>query len=187
MRVRARLQSLMATGISGLLNWGETNLSLLQVSTGLQGQIASRMAQINPSSWINDTLEASSKRPSFMDLLAKKPGPDYYEGMVKKCRAELMLLVNDLDNMHHNYQPKIRDLQLDAVTMQAVASTNPYDDSNNMVAANRGRSLVQAHQTAVLLLETIKLTKLQIAKYIQQIDDLMSVTLPNWKMAESNK
>lgn len=187
MRVRARLQSLLATGINGLLDWGESSLSPLQAATSLQSQIASRMAQINPSGWINDTLEASSKRPSFMDLLAKKPGPDYYEGMIRKCRAELMVLVKEINTIGTNYEPKVRDLQLDAITMLVVANSNPYDDANNMVAANRARSLQQAHQTASMLLETIKLTKLQIADYVQKIDDVINVTLTNWKMADSNK
>ena len=187
MRVRTRLQSLLATGINGILDWGAASLTPLQAATSIQGQIASRMAQINPSGWINDTLEASSKKPSFMDLLAKKPGAVYYENMIKKCRGELMQLVNDLTTMGANYEPKVRDLQLDAITMLVVANSTPYDDANNMIASNRARSLQQAHQTASLLIEHIKVTKLQIAKYIQQIDDLMNITLPNWKMAEANK
>lgn len=181
-RIRGRIDSLLKMAMQDFLNWGERNLAPLRAASNIQSSIASRMAQINASGWLKETLEASTKLPSG-GLFSKKPKPpEYYEAMLLKTRAELMALVIEITTVGKNYEPDVTDLQLDALSLFVVS--NQIDDvSNQIIANNRAKSLLASHQTGNMLLQTIEQTKIQAAQFIQQIDDLLSVTLPQWKMA----
>lgn len=181
-RIRGRIDSLLVMAMADFLNWGERNLAPLRAASNIQSQIASRMAQINASGWLRETLEASTKLPSG-GLFSKKPKlPEYYEGMITKARGELMALVTEITTVAKNYEPDVTDLQLDALSLLVVSKTID-DTANQIIANNRAKSLLASHQTGSMLLQTIEQTQLQAAQFIQQIDDLLSVTIPQWKMA----
>jgi hypothetical protein len=185
-RLRVRIDTLLSADMSFILNWGERNLAPLRAASGIQSQLSGRMAQINANGWLRESMEVSCKKPSLMDLLGAKKSPEYYESMLLKARTELMALVAEAGTIATNYEPDVRDLQLDYLSMHVVAAHMP-DPHNSTIAMNRSKSLQGSHQVGAMLLETIKNIKLQVAQLVQQIDDFMSQTLPAWKMANAKR
>jgi hypothetical protein len=184
-RIRGRIDTVLTMSISEILDWGKRNLDPLQNTSNAGSQIASDLARIDPSGWIHRTLDASCKPPSFMDRFNTKP-PSYWEAMLQKTRAELQTFVVQLDKMKAEFFREIRDLHLDAVAI-LVCVDEFADDSMKLAAQNRGRTLLMAHQTAAQLQMTIEQSLANCAQFCQKIDEIMTVTIPQWKMAFQNR
>ena len=185
-RLRVRIDTLLAADMKTILDWGESNLVPLRAASSIQSKIVARMDQINANGWLRESMEVSCKKPSLMDRLAAKKSPEYYEAMLTTCRSELMALVDETVTIATNYKPEVRDLQLDYASLLVVAQHMP-DQTNSSIALKRAQSMQGSHQIGTMLLETIENIKLQVASLIQQIDDFMSQTLPAWKMANGKR
>lgn len=116
----------------------------------------------------------------MFDRFTAKP-PAYYEAMLQKTRSELFKFVQDLEGMKNTFFREITDLHLDAISLLVCSEDLP--DDLQMSAQNRVKTLMASHQTAAVLQHTIEQTLLVCADYITQIDSLLSVTLPQWKVA----
>jgi hypothetical protein len=184
-RLKGRIDTILAMSVSDILDWGQRNLTPLQNVSGRKAKIAADISRINASTWLQEALNASCKVPGFLDRFTAKP-PAYYEGMLKKVRGELLVFVKELDQMKAEFFREIGDLHCDALAMMVSAEEFPDDQAKNM-AVNRAKTLMMSHQTAAMLQQTIENSLSLSAKYIQQIDDFMSVTLPNWSMAYGAK
>jgi hypothetical protein len=184
-RLKGRIDTILAMTTSDILDWGQRNLTPLQNVSGRKARIAADISRINASTWLQEALNASCKVPGFLDRFTSKP-PAYYEGMLKKVRGELLAFVKELDQMKSEFFREIGDLHCDALAMMVTAEEFPDDQAKNM-AVNRAKTLMMSHQTAAMLQQTIENSLAMSAKYIQQIDDFMSVTLPNWSMAYGAK
>jgi hypothetical protein len=185
-RIRGRIDTCLAMSLSDILDWGNRNLVPLQNTSNAQGEISAELSRIDASGWISRTMEASCKPPSFLDRFNHKPQPSYWEGMLQKTRAELQQFVIKLDKMKGEFFREITDLHLDAVAI--LACVNEYsDDALNMSAQNRGKTLLLAHQTAFNLQQSIERTLMQCAQYMEKIDEVLTVTIPNWKIALQNR
>jgi hypothetical protein len=187
LEIRAKISSAMTKTIEGLLTWGDHNLIHIQAASNLQTRIASRMNQINAAGWLKDAMDASCKKPTkFGNIFSAPASPEYYDSMLRKTQDELMQIVQEATTIEKNYSIEIRDLQLDGISLMVVLD-NITDTTDQMIANNRVKSIMAAHQTGVMLLETMKQIKLQCADYIQRIDDFRIITLPNWKIAFQRK
>lgn len=184
--IRAKIEEVMSLDVSKMLDWGNRNLAPLQKASNIQTDLSSRMSMIDAAGWLKMTMEASCKKPSLLDVFSNQKSPEYYESMLTNIRAKLLQLVTYLNQLQDEYSPDVRDLQLDAIAITVILDIIQNDDIM-LIASNRARSLTAAHQTGKMLLESIKQTKLQCATFIQQIDDMISVTLPAWKLAYKNK
>lgn len=180
-RIRGRIDTILPMTLSQILDWGNRNLTPLQNTSNAKAEIAGDLSRIDPSGWIQRTLEASCKPPSFLDRFNGKP-PSYWEGMMQKTRTELQQFVVKLDKMKGEFFREITDLHLDAVSM-LVCVDEFADDSLKMAAQNRGKTLLAAHQTAAMLQMTIEQALMNCANYCQKIDEVLTVTIPQWKMA----
>ncbi len=184
-RLRGRIDSILGMSMTDILNWGQQNLTPLMNTSNRGSQISASVLRINASGWLRETLDASCKIPSFMDRFTAKP-PSYYEGMLQKVRSELIQFVAELDQMKSEFFREVGDLHADAISMM-VCSEEFADSGAKTAADNRARTLLMAHQTAAMLQQTIESTLAQNATFISQIDNLMAVTIPQWKMAYQSK
>jgi hypothetical protein len=180
-RLKGRLDTILASSLTDMLDFGSRNLTPLQNVSGRQAKITAEMSRIDAAGWIEQTKDASCKRPGLLDRFTAKP-PQYYEGMLQKARGELLAFVKELEQMKLTFFREITDLHLDALAMQVCAQVMT-DPQVQITCDNRGRTLRQAHSTAAIVQTTIETALMQSAQYIQQIDQLLSVTLPAWKAA----
>lgn len=180
-RLRGRIDTVLKMSLTDMLDWGNRNLEPLQKTSSQKARIASEISRIDASGWLTLTRDASCKQPSFFDRFSTKP-PSYYEGMLNKTRAELLNFVKELETMKNDFFREITDLHLDAIAILVCGETF-LDDNMKMTAQNRAKTLLASHQTAAMLQITIEQSMSQCASFIQQIDSLMSVTIPQWKVA----
>lgn len=183
-RIKGRIDVILASSLTDLLDFGQRNLTPLQNASARQSKIMAEVSRIDAAGWIEQTKDASCKRPGFMDRFTTKP-PHFYEGMLQKARAELIVFTRELEQAKKDFFREISDLHLDAVAMLVCAQVMS-DDHSKMTADNRGRTLLQAHQTAAIVQTTIEQAMLQCAQFVQTIDQLLSVTIPAWKAAHQN-
>lgn len=184
-RIKGRIDTILKMSVTELLDFGNRNLDPLQDTSARKAQIAGEMSRIDATGWIERTKDASCKPPSFMDRINPPKPPSYFEGMLKKTRAELIAFVGELEKMKNTFFREITDLHLDAIAM--IVCSECFDDAHaQMTANNRGRTLLAAHQTAAVIQTTIEQSMMICSQNIQTIDQLLSVTLPNWKAANGH-
>lgn len=181
LRLRGRIDTLLHMSMIDVLDWGKRNLDPLQAASSLKAKIASEIARIDVTGWMERTKDASCKLPSLLDRFTAK-SPDYYESMLIKTRSELLVFAKELEKMKGEFFREIADLHLDAISLMVCAEVYP-DDQTKTMAQGRARTLLAAHQTAAMLQMTIEQSLDFCASSISQIDSLLSVTIPQWKMA----
>ncbi len=182
-RIKGRIDSILSTDITFLLDWGNRNLEPLRDVSTKKSFISNELSRIDAIGWLKLSKEASCKKPSFLDRFSAK-SPDYYEGMLSKARSELLSLVDTLNKMKIEFFREVHDLYLDAISLQVCIDDLP--DDHKLIADNRVRTLLASHQTAAMLQQTIELSLKQSADHIQQIDSFLSVTMPQWKMVNNS-
>jgi hypothetical protein len=181
-RIKGRIDTILASSITELLDFGNRNLAPLQDTSARQARMSSEMARIDAAGWLTRAKEASCKPPSMLDRFSPPKPPTYWEGMLGKARAELLQFVRELEQMKKEFVREVTDLHLDAIAM-IVCSEFLADDQAKTMAHNRGRSLLQAHQTAAMVQATLEQSLMLCVQHIQQIDQFNSVALPQWKAA----
>ncbi len=181
LRLRGRIDTLLHMSMTDILDWGKRNLDPLQAASNLKAKIASEIGRIDVTGWMERTKDASCKLPSMLDRFTAK-SPEYYEAMLIKSRSELMTFAKELEKMKAEFFREIADLHLDAISLMVCAEEYP-DDQTKTMAQGRARTLLAAHQTAAMLQMTIEQSLEFCANSISQIDSMLSVTIPQWKMA----
>jgi hypothetical protein len=182
-RIKGRIDTVLESKVTDLLDFGARNLAPLQDTSNEKAKIASEIARIDAIGWIERTKDASCKAPSLLDRLrGGGQSPDYFDGMLKKARAELLAFATRLEDMKRDFLREVTDLHLDAIAL-IVCKEVLKDTHAQHTADNRGRTLLMAHQQAAMLQQTIETSLVLCADHIGQIDHLLSVTLPAWKVA----
>jgi hypothetical protein len=129
-------------------------------------------------------MEASCKPPSFMDRFGAQKPPSYWEGMLNKTRAELQQFVGKLDKMKQDFFREIADLHLGRGGDARLRRTSSGDDALNMASAEPGQDPSAGAPDGSKLQQAIEQTRsCNCAQYMQQIDEVLTVTIPQWKMA----
>lgn len=181
-RLLPRIADLMVADTQKVINYGERNLVSLRTSSNENAKFANRVLAIKADQWLKETMEASTRVPGFLDRLRAPQPPSYYESMLQKARAELMDVVNDMAKLLPDLKTDERDLHCDSMALQVVYE-HYTDTSLQAMAQNRLRLLLTARQSVAMLVQTIENLRLKCMEYIADIDKLLTVTIPNWKMA----
>jgi hypothetical protein len=168
-------------GMTDLMSFGERNLAPMREVVNRQAGLTSRLSQINASGWLQETMAASCKIPSFFDRLTAKK-PEFYKTTLERIRPELVKMVASLESDIELIKPDIDDLTHDIAALQAVAA-DMTDVVLSDVAAKRLRTLLGGQQNVVMLLQSMTNAITQSAGQISQIDDLLTNTIPAWTMA----
>ena len=181
-RVRGRIDMLLKATTDVLIKWGEANLLPLQEASKIQAHVANEMQRIDAVGSLNETKDAISGNRGFLDRFTQKK-PEHYEfrlNVAKRALTDLMIL----SEQHRAiFLPEVHDLHLDSIALVVVLSE--FKDATRMnIANNRSRTLLMAHQTGTMLLTVLENTVQQCAQFIEQIDSMLSVTIPQWKIAQ---
>lgn len=181
-RVRGRIDMLLTATSELLIQWGEVNLVPLQQASSIQATIASEMQRIDAVNWLNETKEAMSGNKGFFDRFRVKK-PEFYEFQLNTAKQELAKLMSKSEQQRKSFLPEVHDLHLDSIALVVVISE--YTDAVLLNIANsRSKTLMLAHQTGTMLLTVLENTIQQCAQLIEQINSLLSVTIPQWKLAQ---
>jgi hypothetical protein len=186
-RIKPRLETLIKSDDDDMLNWGERNLVALRTVTQSKATIAARISQINPSQWIDGCTTASCKPPSLMGrLFGNLETPQYYETKISQIRDELAIVIKELRKLQEEITPDVEDLQMDIAALQIILKHEP-NRFDMMISDGRLRTLIAAQQTVVMAVTALDQFKSTCAQYIQTIDKLLQVTIPNWALANSQQ
>ena len=186
-RIKPRLDTLIKADDDDMLNWGERNLVALRSVTQSKAKIAASISQINPSEWINRCTNASCKPPSLMGrLFGNLETPQYYEAKIAQIRDELAIVIKDLRKLQEEITPDVEDLQMDVAALQIILKHEP-SRFDMMISDGRLRTLIAAQQTVVMAVAALDQFKSTCAQYVQTVDKLLQVTIPNWALANSQQ
>lgn len=184
--IRGKIDTLLShCDTQTMLKWGDLNLAPLQLASQIQSEIANELQRINAVGTLTEAKEAATRGIGFLDRLAGKR-PEVYEQRLKASKDALLALMVRSETQRKSYAPEVKDLHGDAISL-AVTLTEFSDPVLSNIANSRTKTLLMAHQTGTILLQTLENTVQQCAALIGQIDSFMSVSMPNWKLASQSK
>ncbi len=170
-----------------LLRWGEHNLTALQQGSATQARVAQRLSQLNCGEWARRCAEASTRPPSWLDRLrVEGDTPVFFEGKLRQLQTEMTPMLKQLQELRDELEPDLLDLRLDAAVLGAYAAS-VSDATRQQLVSNRLRTLVTGQQGVAMLMQALETTRQTLIQNIQNIDQLLTVTLPAWRAASSTR
>ncbi len=186
-RLRPRLQTLLSANQNTLLCWGEENLAVTQRESVVHARLAQRVSQLSVAEWLHKCAEASTAPPGGWTAMFRRPeGPQFYEAKLRQLQAEMGPMLTEYARLVEDVRPELEDIRLDAAALAAVAPRH-QDPTMAMIISNRLRTLVTGQQTAAQLLQSAENARMTLAQHCQNMDQLLSVTLPAWRIAEASR
>jgi len=185
-RLKPRFDTLLILPRDDLINWGERNLTALRDVTAEKVKVARRMTDIDATGWITKTQEAATREPGFFDRFSRQEPPSYYQGKLKEARAQLSAMLPELSKLKDEIFPDAEDLRMDVMALQVFVEFLE-DSVYTTIAQNRVQTLIASQQTVMMVLQAIDNAKSLCASHIQTIDELLTITIPNWDIARSSR
>lgn len=182
-RLVPRFQRLQGAAERELLCWGEENLQTVVASSKTQADVAGRLTTLDVPGWIDRCKRDSMPAKGFSlgRLMGQRPSPDQYEAALRGLQSQMAPMINQLVGTQQQVQQEAEDLRLDAAAIYQW-QTRYTDASLRMICTNRHRILVSGMQTAVQLGVQVEATRMTLLQNCQVIDQLLTVTLPAWRM-----
>ncbi len=185
-RLRGRIDTLLTVKIEVLTQWGEVNLAPLQEASKIQADIASELQRIDAIGRLNAVKDSFTRERGFLDRFTAQKTPEQHEFILKDAKRALTDLMIKSDRQRREFFTEVHDLHLDAIAL--VVTLGEYKDATMANIANsRSKTLLLAHQTGTMLLTVLENTSAQCAQFIEQIESMMSVTIPQWKLASQKR
>ena len=185
-RLKPRFDTLLLTSTDDIINWGERNLTALRDVTQEKVKIAKRISDIDATGWIKKTQEEATRVPSFMDRFTQRETPAFYQAKLKEVRTKLSVMLPELSHLREEIFPDAEDLRMDIMALRVMVEWMD-DGVGKTFAQNRVSTLVASQQTVLMVLQTIDNTKVLCGTSIQTIDELLTITIPNWEIARSSR
>jgi hypothetical protein len=182
-RLRPRFQQLEGAQERELLCWGEQNLATCQNYSRELAAVTQRLSQLSVDEWVRKCNEASTRPPGgWLAAFKHQDSPDDYEKRFRQLQGEMGPMIQKLGAIEQEVRPELEDLRLDAAALHA-AAVRYTDPTLGMLIDNRWRTLVQGQQVAAQTIATAAQSKALLIKHCQTLDQLLSVTLPAWRLA----
>lgn len=182
-RLRPRLQRLQGAQEAALMCWGEENIEVAARHSSEQAQIAGRLAQLQVPQWVERCRAACVRPPGgLLEVFRARETPDLYEGRFRQLQAEMGPMITRISAIAEELRPELEDLRLDAAALTAVAPLYT-DPTFSILVDNRHRILVRGHQATAQALAQADTTKALMIQHCQTLDQLLAVTIPNWRLA----
>ena len=180
--LRGKIDTLLHhTKTENLIAWGSLNLDPLQQASNIQAEIANELRRINATEALAEARDAVMRPITLFDRVTGRK-PEHYEMRLSLAKTDLTALMIKAEQQRKSYAPEVRDLHLDAIAL--IVAHQEWDDPVMMQLGNsRAKTLLQAHQTGTMLLITLMNCVQQCGQFVEQIDGLLTTTIPQWKMA----
>lgn len=182
MEMRGKIDMLLNhTNASNVVDWGKINLLPLQMASNEQSKIAGELVRIDATGALNDTKNAALRPPSFIGKLSGKT-PEHYEKRLSLIRGEIVKILQQTTDLLVKTKIEVDDLHHDCIAM-VVTHPEWTDSALSQLGNSRAKTLMQAHQTGLMVLQTLENYVSQCALSIEQIDSMLTTTLPQWKLS----
>jgi hypothetical protein len=181
-RLRGRIDQLLVIDMEALTKWGDLNLLPLQQASGVQADIAAKLQSIDAVGRLKEAHDAVCRPVTFFDRVAGRK-PEHYEQSLATAKRGLQELMLKSEAQRREFEPEVIDLHLDAIAL-SVTLTEFSNPSMGNIANSRTKTLLLAHQTGTMLLQVLTNTIEQCATFLGQIDSLINVTIPQWKLSQ---
>lgn len=182
---KARIEKLIALDPSDWMNWGESSLKFVREFSDKVGSISHRVNILNTTQWITDTLQNASKPKAsgIMAMFSNELSPAEYEAQLTRIRGELDLARANLTILNKDMLPIAKKLRTDVLVLQVASmDQSAFSSLAQTVVDGRLRSLIAGQQTMLIVENSASNLLNQVVKFMQEIDQLMSVTIPAWKL-----
>jgi hypothetical protein len=185
--IRGKIDTLLHhTSTDRIVEWGNLNLAPLQQASNIQATIAAELRRINAVEAMTECKEAACRPTTFFDRVTGGKKAEFYEARLGLAKNDLVALMIKAEAQRKSYRPEVHDLLLDAVAM--VVTHSAWTDPVMMqLGSSRAKTLLAAHQTGTMLLQTLDNTVSQCGQYVEQIDGLLTNTIPQWKMLQQQQ
>ena len=170
------------TTTESLIQWGSLNLAPLQQASNIQAEIANELRRINAVEALTEAKDAAMRVPTLFDRFTGKKA-EHYEQRLALAKSDLAALMIRAQGLRKSFYPEIHDLHLDAVAM-VVTHTEWSDPVMMQLGNSRAKTLLQAHQTGAMLVQSLDNCVQQCGQFIEQIDGMLSTTIPQWKLSQ---
>lgn len=185
-RLKPRVQTLLSAGDAEFMRWGQENLAVAQTHSATLAKVAQRLSQLNVAEWVRKCQEASTRTDSggLLGMFRSKEDPAAYERRLQQLKYEMEPMVQHLAVLLDEVRPELEDLRLDAAALSGVAPRHAADAGRSMLISNRVRTLVTGQQTAAQLVIAAENTRTTVIQNLQSMDQLLTVTIPAWRIAQ---
>lgn len=183
-RLRPRFQRLQGAAERELLCWGEENLQGVVECSKAQARVASALQSLQVSTAVERCQRESTDTGGVLNrFFGPKPRtPDQHEVALRGCQRAMAPLIEELVRVQDRAAQETEDLRVDMAALAEVAPR--YTDASlQMVVQNRLRILAGGMQASAQLAVQVEATRMTILQNCQVIDQLLSVTLPAWRMS----
>lgn len=185
MRLKGRFSTLCGMRRDDVIDWGERNLVALRSVSDDHARIAAKITDLNPSQWISRATDASNADKGLLGkLFGGAETPQYYETRLKGVRDQLRDIARELRDLHDEINPDAEDLRMDIATLECYYREHP-DHFDITLVQSRLRTLVSGQQTVVMVMQSLDNNITNCQRHVQTIDQLLQVTIPNWRLAQS--
>ena len=185
MRLKPRFDALLQMKSDDILNWGDKNAETLRMVTAYHKDIAVRIQGLEVDVWVKKITDASSKLPSIWGKMFGE-SPIEAEAKIQEIRKALFEIIYNHTELHDEISPRSEDLRMDivALTVLAAEAKELFDVS---IVQTRIRTLIAVQQTTQMATISLENSKTACLTHIEAVDRLLQVTIPNWKIEQSQK
>jgi hypothetical protein len=183
MRLKPRFDALLQMKSDDILNWGENNAATLRTVTAQHKDIAVHLNSLEADRWIKKIVDESSKPPTMWGKLFGD-SPQELEAKVQHIRDEIFQIIRRHSELHDEISPRSEDLRMDIVALTVLTKEAAHLFDANTVNS-RLRTLIVVQQTVQMATISLENSKDMCLQHITAIDQLLQVTIPNWRIAVS--
>ncbi len=178
------------------LDWGNDALSNVSDAANKQGTIANMMKQANVSHWLDQTNQAiaAPSKPvqtglmgtlsNLVDRSPKFEKPAHYELQLTNGKRIVTDALQLCMEAEEKLREKVHYITMHCIVVQAVA-TIITDHDEMVICDNKVRTLLSAQQTAEMQLQAFENLEDVLNKQIANVDQMLFVMIPQWKLALS--
>ncbi|UTC28948.1 hypothetical protein MARCHEWKA_04360 [Brevundimonas phage vB_BpoS-Marchewka] len=186
MRFNTRLHRFLDLRPTAWTTWGEDEARVVVQSASGQAEASRQLSLANAVKWAAECEQAYAKPPGFMDRFSQQTRPEFYRVRLEQARDMLIKVQDDLQQVQDLVRENLDRLRIDVVVLQ-VATEQVTDASDSIIATRRLQTLVQVQATAAMILQGCESLAQTAAAQAATVSSLLTVTIPNWIIAQQNR
>lgn len=178
-----RLQMFLDLAPTAWTTWGEDDARYVVKAASIQAEQSRQLSLANAVKWATECEQAYSKPPGFLDRLSNASKPEFYRVRLEQARDALTAVQAALYPLQDELRFRLERIRVDALVLQ-VATEAEADPSRQITATRRLQTLVQVQTTGGMILAGCETLAQTCATQAGSVSDLLTVTIPNWIIAQ---
>lgn len=186
MRFSSRLYRFLDLNPTAWTTWGDEDATQVAKGASLQAEAARQLSLANAVKWATECEQAYAKPPGFFERFTQAAKPEFYQTRLEQARDALVKVQAALIELIDTTNAQIERLRVDFLVLQ-VATEDESDSSLKITAQRRLQTLAQVQTTAAMIKQGAEALAQTCASQAASVSSLLSVTIPNWIMAETKR